>query len=916
MKSRERKILVACLIAVVVLLLIWGFNQIFNKEPQSNTYIIEFDVADINSRVTQFRNQSGLFFDNRVIQEMKSDEYKNRARSLLQNITKTSGIEVKERFKYLPYAVVELSSESLLKPLAQQTGILSFSLERICYTVLSPMHSVTGQDYAVRTGNTGQGTSVAVFDTGIIWDHELVRDFADRIIVDEEIAEVYPDPSQDPTESMLHGTLMAHRIAQTAPETKIIMLDVYADEGFLSPKPGASETSLIRACDWVLEHYEEYNIVAVNISLADGEEPTGVPSVLDSVFQALRDAGIMPICASGNGGYRNGVEWPASEPLGVSVGEFDLYQGEISRATSYGSNLDFLTPNSGGTSYACAYMSGAWAILRGSNNAENLQATFDKLKETGIQIMDRDDEASFPLIQIDDALGLPPVVRDTAESADRFGWAMATGDFNNDGKDDLAIGAPKQAIEYGGDQYTSGAVNVIYGSDDGLTAENNQILYKRTGITNWDFFGGSLAAADFDGDGYCDLAVGEPDAYVYRGYYVDNAGSVHVFYGSPNGFPLQDRRVQIWNQESEGIIGSSTEGDNFGYALATGDFNHDSYADLAIGVPYERESDFVYDAVMFSGVVQILYGSSSGLSASGNQIWHQNVPGVDGMCESGDVFGISLASGDFNNDAYSDLAIGVSGEAIGDRSNAGMVQVLFGSPSGLSSQGSQSLHGDVTGILVRARAGDCFGDSLASGNFGSPFNWDPLYDYYDDLAVGVPGYDLLGENVGCVVVFYGSQSGLSGSEPYAKMISQLGYSLSYEAYNWFGRSLSSGNFDGWRYDDLAIGIPLKDSEGNADSGAVAVVFASSDHLSQAYNQYWTPDNALIGSRNSAGDLFGHTLASGDFNGDDMADLAIAVYEDLPNNQGGIAVWAGCVYVLYGTENRLGGSARRIYQGGE
>jgi hypothetical protein len=70
-------------------------------------------------------------------------------------------------------------------------------------------------------------------------------------------------------------------------------------------------------------------------------------------------------------------------------------------------------------------------------------------------------------------------------------------------------------------------------------------------------------------------------------------------------------------------------------AAVRADFNGDGSADLAIGAPGE---DIV-------GVVHVLYGSPGGLTATGNQLWSQNSPGIAGTAEAGDFFGGALAAG-------------------------------------------------------------------------------------------------------------------------------------------------------------------------------------------------------------------------------------------------------------------------------
>lgn len=74
-----------------------------------------------------------------------------------------------------------------------------------------------------------------------------------------------------------------------------------------------------------------------------------------------------------------------------------------------------------------------------------------------------------------------------------------------------------------------------------------------------------------------------------------------------------------------------------------------------------------------------MLGSSNGLEAANTvKIWHEDSPGIDTCAsEPGDQFGYSVTAGDFNNDGIDDLAIGVTKEAIGDKSEAGAVNVLY-----------------------------------------------------------------------------------------------------------------------------------------------------------------------------------------------------------------------------------------------
>ena len=131
----------------------------------------------------------------------------------------------------------------------------------------------------------------------------------------------------------------------------------------------------------------------------------------------------------------------------------------------------------------------------------------------------------------------------------------------------------------------------------------------------------------------------------------------------------------------------------------TGDFNGDGFADLASGVAGDRMGSAI-------SAGNVIYGSGSGLTAAGNQIWSQNSAGILGVAEKGDQFGFALAVGDFNGDGFSDLAVGVPREGIGSTRGAGAVNVIYGSASGLSSSGTQLWSLQRQGVPHRGRSGD------------------------------------------------------------------------------------------------------------------------------------------------------------------------------------------------------------------
>src|SRR5262249_30240631 len=155
-----------------------------------------------------------------------------------------------------------------------------------------------------------------------------------------------------------------------------------------------------------------------------------------------------------------------------------------------------------------------------------------------------------------------------SEPSDHFGASLAVGDFNGDGYADLAVGVPEEDVK----AQNAGAVQILYGSRSGLSANNNQFWYQgkiallESDAEDW--FGYALAAGDFNGDGYADLAVSAPLEDIDN---IVNAGVVNVLFGSHDG--LTHVGYQLWHQNSLGILDQAEDYDAFGWTLAAGDLN-------------------------------------------------------------------------------------------------------------------------------------------------------------------------------------------------------------------------------------------------------------------------------------------------------------------------------------------------------
>lgn len=470
------------------------------------------------------------------------------------------------------------------------------------------------------------------------------------------------------------------------------------------------------------------------------------------------------------------------------------------------------------------------------------------------------------------------LVLEGANPTDHSGFSVSlAGDINNDGLDDVLIGAP-DADPNGN---SSGEVYLVFGNSNFkfstifLAELNGTTGLTFTGEAAGDQAGWSVAATgDINGDFLNELLIGAPQASPNN---VVNAGKTYVVYSSFAPFSTIFLSGLMGTTTGFSIDGIA-EGDNSGWSVNTvGDVNNDGTADIIIGAP--NADSMGIDA----GDSYVLYGNTTIF----NSIFLSGLDVSRGFAlngvAAGDHAGWSVGSvGDFNGDQLNEILIGApNASSVG--AGYGDSYVFYSGYPLFNSLFLSALNGTNGYAINGALVGENSGTSISSiGDING--------DNIDDLFIGAPNSNSNGMNSGNGYVLFGGTSlfnsiflsGLDGTNGYvivgANENDNTGMAVS-----------PAGDINADGIGDLLIGAPNASPNGN-ESGAAYVVFGGVHGFSSLFLAGLDGTLGFKINGESAGNHLGNSVSkAGDFNGDGLDDLIIGAPD------------AGKSYIIFGND---------------
>ena len=396
--------------------------------------------------------------------------------------------------------------------------------------------------------------------------------------------------------------------------------------------------------------------------------------------------------------------------------------------------------------------------------------------------------ASFDVNTLNGANGF--TVTGINSSSDNFGYSVSSaGDINNDGFDDLIIGARLAGSP------DPGAAWVIYGkANQGAVLSANTLIgstgFKLTGDGANAQAGRSVASAgDINNDGFDDFLVSSP----FHASTAVQTGSVYVVFGKGTAFANNTNLAALDGTNGFEIIGEA-QNDMAGWsASSAGDVNNDGFDDILIGA-----REVTVGSARNAGSAYLIYGKATGYTAD---LLLSDLTGPNGTQFQGATAQSSAANvasaGDVNGDGFDDMIIGAPGA-----SETGRAYVVFGKAGGF---GANVALGDLIESQGFTIYGENLGDAVGSWvSSAGDFNGDG----YDDVIVGAEAADASGAQSGGFYMIFGRAGGFTARVNLSELDGSNGFQITPTVgeVGVDSKVSAAGDLNNDGFDDIVVGF--------------------------------------------------------------------------------------------------------------